>query len=74
MIKKTVFKIEGMHCTSCAMDIDGVLEDTEGVVSANTNYAKSETEVEFDGDKISEMHVCTMLKNLDYEATSVKQS
>jgi hypothetical protein len=26
--------ITGMHCTSCAMNIDGVLEETDGVLTA----------------------------------------
>lgn len=48
-MKKITLKIEGMHCTSCAMNIDGDLEDNvNGVTSANTNYVKQETVVEFD--------------------------
>ena len=31
---KIEMKIEGMHCVSCAFDIDGVLEETEGVKKA----------------------------------------
>ncbi len=49
---KKKFKITGMHCTSCAMNIDGELEDTEGVKESSTNYAKQETEVEFDEKKL----------------------
>ena len=45
MVKKMVFKIAGMHCGSCAMNIDGDLEDTGKVKSAKTNYARSQTEV-----------------------------
>ncbi len=41
MNKKVIFKIQGMHCTSCAMNIDGELEDTEGIKEAKTNYAKT---------------------------------
>ena len=52
MIKK-ILKIDGMHCTSCSMSIDMDLEDLEGVSKAQTSYAKQETEVEFDPEKIS---------------------
>lgn len=44
--------IEGMHCTSCAMNIDGALEETEGVFEATTNYAKSSVEVNYDPEKV----------------------
>ncbi len=51
MIHKT-FKIEGMHCTSCALMIESDLEDAG--VTAVCNYAKQTLEVEFDEKKIGE--------------------
>lgn len=48
MIQSQKFKIDGMHCTSCAMNIDGELEDTPGVLEATTNYARQETLVRYD--------------------------
>lgn len=70
MIKKVILKINGMHCTSCAMNIDGELEDTEGVVSSNTNYAKSTTEVSFDQKRLSEDQIIEVIKNVGYEVTT----
>lgn len=55
-----------MHCTSCAMDIDGTLEDTEGVVESNTNYAKQETEVKFDGEKVNKDKIYSVISGLGY--------
>lgn len=68
MSTKIVFRVEGMHCTSCGMAIDGELEDTEGVVSANTSYAKQETEVEFDPTRVSEQQIIETIKNVGYDA------
>lgn len=68
MAKKKVFKIMGMHCSSCAMNIDGELEETEGVKSAKTNYAKSQTEVAFDPDIISEKEIGVVIKKVGYTA------
>lgn len=67
MIETKIFKISGMHCTACAMDIDGELEDTEGVLEANTNYAKQQTEVKFDPDKVSNDKVIEIIKKAGYE-------
>ncbi len=53
MAKKAKLKIIGMHCTSCAMSIDGDLEDTKGIKSAKTNYAKQECEVEFEEEVVT---------------------
>lgn len=60
---KATIKITGMHCVSCAMNIDGALEDLEGVKSANTSYAKSQTEVEYDERKISLEKIKQIIKS-----------
>ena len=67
MIKNVVFKIVGMHCSSCAMSIDGELEDTTGVKKSNTNYAKSQTEVMFDAEKIKEKDIVGIIKKVGYK-------
>src|SRR5205085_6844385 len=38
---EVTFKISGMHCTSCAMNIDGEIEELEGVLSSSTHYARA---------------------------------
>ncbi len=70
MIKKK-FKITGMHCTSCAMNIDGELEDTIGIKQANTNYAKSQTEVEFDENKLTDKQIIDIIEKTGYKADSI---
>ena len=65
---KKKFKIDGMHCTSCAMTIDMDLEDLEGVKSARTNYAKRECEVEFDLEKINEKIILQTIQKSGYRA------
>jgi copper chaperone CopZ len=68
MTIKKKLKITGMHCTSCAMNIDGELEDTDGVKAANTSYAKSITNVEFDPKKVSLEKVISIIKTTGYTA------
>lgn len=62
------YKISGMHCTSCAMNIDGELEDTEGIKESNTNYAKSQTEVEFDESKLKSEDIIKIIEQTGYQA------
>jgi Cu+-exporting ATPase len=66
---KSKFKITGMHCTSCAFNIDGELEDTDGVEEANTNFAKAQTEVKFDPEKVSVDKIIKLIKTVGYTAT-----
>jgi copper chaperone CopZ len=68
MLFKQIFKVDGMHCTSCAMSIDGDLEDTEGVKEANTNFAKSTTEVRYDTEKIDNQKIIEVIKKAGYLA------
>lgn len=60
-----------MHCTSCAMNIDFDLEDLGGVITSKTNYAKQETEVEFDEEKINLKEIVENIKKTGYQATVV---
>ncbi len=71
-IVKKILKISGMHCTSCAMNIDFDLEDLEGVKSAKTNYVKQETEIEYDEENVNLGDVFKVIQKLGYEAV-VKQ-
>ncbi len=66
MTKKT-FKIKGMHCSSCAMLIEGDLEDKG--VKANCSYAKQNLDVEFDPKKISEEEIKKTVNDSGYEVT-----
>lgn len=72
MIKTAKLKIVGMHCNSCAMNIDGELEDTNGISSANTSYAKSQTEVKFNSDKISLEKIGKIIEKVGYQTEIIE--
>ncbi|HSA83490.1 MAG TPA: cation transporter [Patescibacteria group bacterium] len=67
-MKKIKLKIDGMHCTSCAMSIDGDLEDyVKGVQSARTSYAKQECEVEVE-DTVTSEQIIKQIQQTGYKA------
>ncbi len=69
MTKKKL-KITGMHCTSCAMTIDGDLEDyVKGIKSSKTNYASQVCEVEFDEKDVKIEQIISQIKKTGYQAT-----
>lgn len=72
MIKKVVFRIEGMNCTSCAMLIDGDVEDVGGVKSCKTSYVKAKTEVEFDPVKVEEEEIVKIIGRSGYKCAVVE--
>lgn len=62
------FKIEGMHCTSCAMNIDGSLEETKGVLDVSTSYAKATTTVTFDPKLVNTEDLLKAIESAGYAA------
>lgn len=48
--KKIILKVVGMTCASCALNNEKVLSKTEGIVSANVNFATKKAVVEYDAD------------------------
>ena len=67
MDQTITYKISGMHCTSCAMDIDFELEDLNGVKEAKTNYAKQEAMVNYDPKMVTTEQIMAVIKKLGYE-------
>ena len=49
------------------MNIDGALEDTDGVLKATTNYAKSEVIVFFEPTKVSAEKIAAVIVGQGYE-------
>lgn len=68
MIKKKL-KIEGMHCSSCALNIDFDLEDVAGVKTVKTSYAKQESEVEYDEKIVTLKTILEQIIKTGYKAT-----
>lgn len=67
-MKKVTLKLNGMHCTSCSVLIDTVLEELDGVNSSKTNYVEATVEVEFNPAKIDVPQFISVIKSEGYEA------
>ena len=61
-----IIKIDGMHCTSCTLTIDGALEDL-GVIRSATNYAKGETRVEYDASTLTLLQIIAAVEQQGYK-------
>ncbi len=65
------FKLSGMHCSACALNIEFDLEDLPGIHSVKTSYARQECSVEFDTSKISVDSIIDQIRQTGYEAQQV---
>jgi len=68
-MKKTTLQITGMHCASCAQNIEKNLKKLDGVQSASVNFASEKALVEHDPGKISEADLKKVIQDLGYDIT-----
>ncbi|MBI3273786.1 MAG: heavy-metal-associated domain-containing protein [Candidatus Colwellbacteria bacterium] len=59
--------IEGMHCGSCAVGIQMLLSQTEGVKSAEVSYENKKGTVEFDTAKVTRDEIVKAIEELGYK-------
>jgi copper chaperone CopZ len=68
---KVILKLKDMHCTSCSVLIDTVLEEIPGVASAKTSYTDQKTVVEFDESLVQVDKLIEAIKKEGYSASSI---
>lgn len=64
---RIVFKLSGLHCSSCALSIDNTLEEIDGVFEAKTSYSKAKTVVYFDLNKTNEKSLKRAIQGAGYQ-------
>ncbi len=68
-MKTITLKLGNMHCTSCSVLIETVLEELPGVKKAKTNYTDQKVEVEFDENLAKIEKMIEVIKNEGYSAS-----
>lgn len=58
--------IGGMHCASCTLSIEKVVQSMPGVSSINVNYANNQAFISFDDTQVSKKELITAIKGLGY--------
>src|SRR3989338_3093011 len=66
MIINKIYKVKGMHCASCAVNIERTFKKTEGVELAEANYGNESVKVSFDESKTNPEALSKKLKPLGY--------
>jgi copper chaperone CopZ len=67
MIKKT-FKIPDMTCSACAMKLESLEDDLDGVKEINASYHRLEMVIEFDETKLTDEQIIAAVKKKGYQA------
>lgn len=66
--QSTTFHISGMHCASCAANIQRKLNQTPGVITATVNYANEQATLQTKADQISNHQLAEVITSLGYQA------
>jgi copper chaperone CopZ len=67
MIKK-IFRVEGMHCSNCPMEVESIEDDLPGIKQVSASYQKGQMVVEFDETKVSEAQIVAAVEKRGYQA------
>ncbi len=67
--QKITLKISDMHCSNCALRLEGIEDDLDGVSSAKASYARQSMEVVYEDGKVSQAQILAAVKKLGYTAS-----
>lgn len=69
--EKTLIRISGMHCVSCAQTIEKALKKEQGIINANINFATEKAMVEYDPAKVSLQKIGEIIREAGYEPVGI---
>ncbi len=71
--QKTIVRIGGMTCASCAQTIENALKDSEGVVEANVNFATGKAVVTYDPQITNREATKQVIESAGYEVLGLEE-
>lgn len=64
-----VFKVDGMSCQHCKLNIEKAVMALEGITSASADLEKNEVEVSFDSGKVQKDELVAAISQAGYRVT-----
>lgn len=68
-MEKIELHIDGMHCGACAVGIQMLVSQMDGVKSATVDYEGKKAVFEFDGAKVTKEQIIKGIEELGYKAS-----
>ncbi len=63
-MKRLNLKVDGITCSGCAVDVESVLKNADGISGAEASYADGTVSVDYHPDEINEKQVLDLVKKL----------
>ena len=71
--KKILLEAEGIVCSGCAMDMEKVMQDMDGVLEVAVSYAKGTIAITYDPDEITETEILAAVKRFGLKVRIVAE-
>ncbi len=68
-MEKIELQIDGMHCGACAVGIQMLVSQMDGVKSVSVDYEGKKGEFEFDPAKVTKEQIVKSIAELGYSAS-----
>lgn len=63
---KVIYKVPDMHCTNCAMRLEGLEDELPGIKKIKASYHKQQLEIEYDELVLTEAGLLAAASRLGY--------
>jgi len=63
---RLVLSIPDMHCSSCAMKLEGIEDDLPGIIKIKASYHRQTLELEYDEAQVNEAQILQAVEHLGY--------
>jgi len=70
-VAKAVFRVPDMHCSTCAMTLEGLEDELDGITRIAASYHKQRLEVEYDETRLSPETIIAAGQLLGYTLVAV---
>src|SRR3989338_524393 len=67
-MEKSILNLSGMHCASCASNIESALKKVSGVIDAQVNFAQEKAHIEFHPQKLRVEDLIAAIEKAGYKA------
>ena len=67
-MRKTMFRVPGIHCSACVMHLEGIEDQLPGVSRVNASYRNQSMEVEYDEQRVTVEQINRAAREIGYEA------
>jgi copper chaperone CopZ len=70
--KKSIIRIEGMHCKMCSASVTKALKATAGVEQVEVSYEKGEAVIQYDDQKMTEAKLREVINGTGFKVVEEK--